>query len=332
MEKDKNRNPEEFREKLQRLLQTANNLGGRIEKADVLSFFEKDGLTGEQMDLVYDFLLSKKIIVEGFERKVSAEGKDGSADNLEREEAEEEEDGYLWTEEDQAWLEDYCADLRGIQPERDGEWKQLTEELRNGSADARRRISELLLPEVVETAKQLYEPGVHLSDMIQEGSLNLVLYVDNLQPAELADRDSVREKVMTEVREGILAMLEEQRDVHTRDERMVERVEELKQSITRLKEQLGRKVYVDELAEYMNISEDEVEDILRLAGEIIPEDEGVQNEGASGTLPSGGAGNTPLSEDAGEAGENGMTYRVSSGPDRKGRKSFYNPAGRIRRR
>ena len=89
---------------------------------------------------------------------------------------------------------------------------------------------------------------------------------------------------------------------------------------------------MDELAEYMNISEDEVEDILRLAGEIIPEDEGVQNEGASGTLPYGGAGNTPLSEDAGEAGENGMTYRVSSGPDRKGRKSFYNPAGRIRRR
>ena len=111
----------------------------------------------------------------------------------------------------------------------------------------------------------MYEPGVHLSDMIQEGSLNLVLYLDGLDPSELTDRENVRRKLMTEVREGILAMLEEQRDIHTRDERMVERVEDLKRSITALKEQLGRKVYVDELAEYMNISEDEVEDILRLS-------------------------------------------------------------------
>ena len=332
MEKDKNRNPEEFREKLQRLLQTANNLGDRIAKADVVSFFEKDGLTADQMDLVYDFLLSKKIIVEGVDRKASAEREDGSAENLEKEGADDENDGYLWTDEDQAWLEDYSAELSGIQPERDGEWKQLAEGLKSGSADAKRRISELLLPEVVETAKQLYEPGVHLSDMIQEGSLNLVLYVDKLDPSVLMDRDSVREKVMTEVREGILAMLEEQRDVHTRDERMVEKVEDLKRSITRLKEQLGRKVYVDELAEYMNISEDEVEDILRLAGEMIPEDEGVQNGGASGTLPAANAGNTPPFAGTDGNGESAMAYRTSLGPDRKGRKSFYNPAGRIRRR
>lgn len=332
MEKDKNRNPEEFRKKLQQLLQTADNLGGHIAKSDVMKFFEGDGLSDDQMDLVYDFLLSKKIIVEGFEGKPSAAGADGSADESGREDANGEDDGYLWTEEDQAWLDDYSAELERIPPEKDGEWDRLTEELRNGSADAKRRIAELLLPEVVETARQMYEPGVHLADMIQEGSLNLVLYIDALDPTELSGRDEVRRKLMTEVREGILALLEEQRDVHTRDERMVERVEDLKRSITALKEQLGRKVYVDELAEYMNISEDEVEDILRLAGENIPQEGEDQRGPAPGAVSGESGGRSAAPEGSNENGESTAFFRTSGIPDRKGRKSFYNPAGRIRRR
>lgn len=332
MDKDRNMKPEEFRKKLQRILQNANDLGGHIAKNDVSKFFEEDGLSEEQMNLVYDFLLSKKIIVEGIDRKLPLEATGGSNEAAEPEASDDENDGYLWTDEDQAWLEDYAEELSGIRAEEDGEWERLAEECKKGSTAAKRRISELLLPEVVETAKQMYEPGVHLSDMIQEGSLNLVLYLDGLDPSELTDRENVRRKLMTEVREGILAMLEEQRDIHTRDERMVERVEDLKRSITALKEQLGRKVYVDELAEYMNISEDEVEDILRLAGENIPEDGGEQGGPVSGAVSGEDAGGAPFSAETDKTMKNGASYRTSGVPDRKGRKTFYNPAGRIRRR
>ena len=54
---------------------------------------------------------------------------------------------------------------------------------------------------------------------------------------------------------------------------MVKRVDELKENISALKEKLGRRVYLDELAEYMKISEDEVEAVLKLAGEEVPEEE-----------------------------------------------------------
>ena len=39
------------------------------------------------------------------------------------------------------------------------------------------------------------------------------------------------------------------------------------ESITKLTEELGRKVTIDELSVYMGMTEDEINDILRLTGE-----------------------------------------------------------------
>ena len=49
-------------------------------------------------------------------------------------------------------------------------------------------------------------------------------------------------------------------------------MEELKDTISILKEEFGRKLYADEVADYMNISEEEVEAILKLAGEEVPKE------------------------------------------------------------
>lgn len=40
-----------------------------------------------------------------------------------------------------------------------------------------------------------------------------------------------------------------------------------------MKEEFGRKVSVDEVAERLGISEDEIEDILKLAGEEVKDEE-----------------------------------------------------------
>ena len=43
--------------------------------------------------------------------------------------------------------------------------------------------------------------------------------------------------------------------------------------IKSMKEEYGRKVSVDEVAERLGISEDEIEDILKLAGEEVKDEE-----------------------------------------------------------
>ena len=77
------------------------------------------------------------------------------------------------------------------------------------------------------------------------------------------------EKILNAVREGIEAFQEEQRDVHVRDRKMVETVDELDGQIKKLKEEMGRKITLEELALYTDRSEEELRSVLKLAGEEV---------------------------------------------------------------
>ena len=67
-------------------------------------------------------------------------------------------------------------------------------------------------------------------------------------------------------------LLDEQAELLSRDKKMVEKVQALDESIQTLTEELGRKVTIDELAVYMGLEVEEIEDILKLAGEDTEEE------------------------------------------------------------
>ena len=52
----------QFQKKLSGLVRLCNEKGRMIEIDEVEAYFGEDGLTDEQMELVYDFLLSQKIM------------------------------------------------------------------------------------------------------------------------------------------------------------------------------------------------------------------------------------------------------------------------------
>ena len=68
-------------------------------------------------------------------------------------------------------------------------------------------------------------------------------------------------------------MLESHAEEKRRDKKMVDRVNDLDETIKSMKEEYGRKVSVDEVAQRMGITEDAVEDILKLAGEEVKDEE-----------------------------------------------------------
>lgn len=249
--------PESFRAKLQEILELAGERGGKFSRAEVEAFFSEEKLSEEQMTLVFDFLLSRKITVEGYEKQDAADAGEEAS----------------WSEEEQRWLELYEEDLSQIPPEADGERLQLLEKAGRGDACAKRRLAELFLPKVCEEAKRMYRPGVFLSDIIQEASLELVLFIEGLENVRPADAGAVETMLDGEIRRCIEALFEEQKDVRTRDQKMVSKVQNFKDAVTELKDDLGRKVYLDEIADYLQISEEEAEDILKLAGEDVPDEE-----------------------------------------------------------
>lgn len=83
------------------------------------------------------------------------------------------------------------------------------------------RLSELFLPEVVKAARERYVPEVAVTDLVQEGNLCLLLALEAIEGRAGLDLASAEDKIMQEIRQGMQALTEQQRDVKHQDHRMV---------------------------------------------------------------------------------------------------------------
>ena len=238
-----------FLEKLNGLLVLAKGQESRITIEEVKAYFSEDALTEEQMELVFDYLLAQKISVTGYVK-------------IDIEEAEKQVE---YTEEEKAYLKEYEIDLQAVPQATGDELEELHRQAMNGEERAKNRLVEVYLKEVVEIAKQMYQPEVFLGDLIQEGNLGLVLGVEMLAGVQTVAQ--ARDIITGQIRQSIQMLLEEQSELSSRDKKMVEKVQALDEAITALTEELGRKVTIDELAIYMGMEIEEIEDILKLTGE-----------------------------------------------------------------
>lgn len=221
----------EFQGKLGWILEEAKAHDNRIQKEEIEKYFEDDHLSDEQMELVYDYLLSQKVAVSGYERKHGRVLSDSS-------------DEKPFTEEEKRYLRNYRM------------------ELQSGDGNGNGLIASYL-DKVLDIAQEIYDGSVFVGDLVQEGNVSLML--------ALQESDN-NEKILETIREGMEAFQEEQRDVHVRDRKMVEKVDELEEQIKKLKEEMGRKITLEELALYTDRSEAEIRSVLKLAGEEV-EDE-----------------------------------------------------------
>jgi DNA-directed RNA polymerase sigma subunit (sigma70/sigma32) len=241
----------EFLKKLNGLVAMAKDQGDQITIDEVKAYFADAALTEEQLELVFDYLLAQKVVVKGYIKMTEAV-----------------EEKITYTEEEEAYLKEYLNDLEAFQEEKAGEKESLFAKLIGGDASAKNRLTELYLKEVVEIAKEMYHPEIFFGDIIQEGNVGLILGLDML-----ADLATAHETIVNQVKQCIQMLIEEHAEVKSRDNKMVEKVTMLDESIKTLTEELGRKVTIDELAVYMGMTEEEIDDILRLMGEESEEGE-----------------------------------------------------------
>ena len=148
------------------------------------------------------------------------------------------------TQEEQDYLNLYEQDLKGL---RDGD--PLKE----------------LLPAILTMAKEMHRADIYIGDLVQEGNMGLMLAME--------DHADETEALLSMAKESMQALLESQEETKKQDNRMVEKVNDLDEQIKKLSDELGRKVSVDELEEFAGITEDEISNILKLAGEELPPEE-----------------------------------------------------------
>lgn len=243
----------EFLNKLNGLVALAKAQGNQIAIDEVKLYFAEAELKEEQMELVFDYLLSQKVVVKGYFKMPKEEN--SGAEELIQGRA-------RYSEEERIYLAEYEEDLKAFSESDAEEEQEIYRKILQGDPRAKQRLTEIYLSKVVVIAEEMYQPGIFLGDLIQEGNLGLVLGMDMLT------EDDDIEKILTEqIRQSMQIFIEESSELQSRDKKMVEQVQLLDESITKLTEDLGRKVTIDELSLYMGMTEDEINDILRLTGE-----------------------------------------------------------------
>lgn len=237
----------EFLKKLNDLVTVVREKGNQITVSEVKTYFSGMDLNEEQIELVFDYLLAQKVVVKGY---------------IKMDMPASEQTQLVLTEDEEAYLKEYQEDLKAFKPVTEQEREELFKEIIKGNSQAKNRVVEIYLQDVIAMAKEMYHPDIFLGDLIQEGNVGLILGVEMI-----TEIDSAHQTITEQIRQSMQMLIEEHAELSSRDKKMVEKVAMLDEAIKMLTEELGRKVTIDELAVYMGLTEDEIEDILKLTGE-----------------------------------------------------------------
>lgn len=217
-----------FQGKLREVLGFAREREDHLLAEDVEKFFEEEGLSPEQMELVFQYLTEQGIEVKGY-----APSK-GTA----REAGEEEAD---LSPEEERYLETYRQEIEALEEA--------------GDKTLARRLTE-----VVEEAVKLPRGEVFLGDLIQEGNMRLVMLLEE-------DPEKEEEARRVTVRSAMEEFIASSGEVRRRDRQMVRKVTDLNNTVKAMEEEEGRKVTLDEAAGRLGITRQEAEQIWKLTSE-----------------------------------------------------------------
>ena len=254
---------EEFQAKLTELGSLAAKNGKRLTTSQVRDFFDTMELSEEQYELIFAYLASRQVVVEGY---VPAEQpkKDKASVHI------------PLTPEEQSFLAKYQEELDRLELLEEAELLQLCRQVEEtGDGLLKAQLTEQLLPEVLRLADQYRGREVLLGDLVQEGNVGLMLALETLgtRPSESSPLSYLREEICKAISQAV----EDNRSEKEAGGLLAERLNELSDQIRKLTDELERQVSVDELAVYMDMPAEEIEALLKLAGEGTNE----ETEGSS---------------------------------------------------
>ena len=296
-----------FREAVSSIKEYAKVNGNTVTRDDINNFFKDMALDESKFQMISGYLMANSIKIEGeagddneflnMMENAAASKAGGEAEeeedsgNISEEEKEDKKVAddivsHLNYEEDEKYLKMYLNDLSGIQPMTDTTRSYL---LMNIVEDKDKESLKLLTESYLEKIVGWIEPfrgrGALACDLIQEANLAMTAYIgqqewlnnyewkDKIKEGSSQDLlDVIKEidKAVQEEIEGSLnMMIDEQQDVNMVSGKILNKVNLVNDWAVRLREELGRKPTVKEVAENMGVSENIVTEAIRLSSETI---------------------------------------------------------------
>ena len=231
-----------FQEKLSELLSYARDHENKVTMKEVRDFFEDFALDEQKVTFVCEYLTMEQVDVP--------------------EETEKEKKKPEFSEEELRALQQYLDELPETGTPSEEETAELYRKAAEGDSLAKSMLVQLWLPKVIETAKEMHTRDFFLMDLVQEGNVGLLVALESVVKAETAEQ-----AIDAAVRETISDFMEEHRVQKHKDNTVVNKVNRLKDAIEELSDGDDMDFSVAELSAYLDMSVEEIEDILRIAGE-----------------------------------------------------------------
>ena len=283
--------------------------GNIVTREDVHSFFKDMALDDAKFQMISGYLMANGIKIQGEDsvdneflklmESASDDNIDESGQHISKEEQEDKKVAddivsHLDYEEDEKYLKIYLQDISGIQPMTDVTRSYL---LMNIVEDNDKESLKLLTESYLEKIASWIEPfrgkGVLACDLVQEANLAQTANIGQQELRHVYEqewlnnyewKDKIKEggqedllnvlkgidEAVKELIEGSLNMLiDEQTDVNMVSGKILNKVNLVNDWGIRLKEELGRKPTVEEVAKNMGVAENVVLEAIRLSSETI---------------------------------------------------------------
>lgn len=285
-----------FMESINSLKEYAKVNGGSVTKEDVLSYFKGMELDEGKLQMIYGYLMANNIKIKGedtldnefLKMMESVE----TEEEIQKEEEREEQEGMaqladnLDYGEDEKYLKLYLEDLKRIDSMSEvSRAFLLMNIIEDNDKESLQLLSESFLEQIVEWIEPYRKQGVLACDLVQEGNLAMMAYVGQKQWANNYEwKDKIKEgstedlvavlrgiekEVQEQVEGSIRMLIDEQKSSNQVAGKVLGKVNLVNDWAKRLKEELGRKPTIQEVAEKMGISPEHVQEAIMLSAEAI---------------------------------------------------------------
>jgi len=150
-----------FKTALAALSAGAEQRNRRLRQKDVQEFFRDMNLSPKQYPLVYAYLASKRIEVEGVELP-----------NVREE--------LPYAEEEQEFLKQYRRAVSSVRRQEQDALQELFIQAADGVEQAKGLLTEHYMDRVLSLAEEYAHQGLLIQDLVQEGNLGLMIGIDTL--------------------------------------------------------------------------------------------------------------------------------------------------------
>ncbi len=242
-----------FAQTLEQVRTLAKEQGNCVSEEQVQEAFAPLNLSGDQLQLVYDYLVKHKVGI-------------GQPVNL---------DDYL-SDEERDYLQDYLNEIAALPRYTEGQIEAFTISAMAGDLQAQSRLTEAYLGEVVEISRLYAGQGVFLEDLIGEGNVALAFGVGMLGSLEHpSEAKGMLAKMMMDAMEDYIA---ENASNEQADRKVEDKVNKVADAARALAEELRRKVTVEELARETGMAQSRIREAMRMSGFQIEDLTDEQND------------------------------------------------------